>query len=373
MKKAIFVFSTSSCFDSYHRKREVEALSAEAMKEHGSVTYFNRPSFILSSRGEQKQDGGDVAVKNLFTLLPLSVAFKNNILLLLFVKLPILLQLSLLRLFMGVTSSNTYYWYYKPDQYCYLPRRNNIYVHYDNYADDKSYFFSNNNSFDDTLKQCVENSQASFFCSRRLMDDSHFSYHVNVHVYPNAVDRAMLNHEALSRQSNNGKIQIGFVGQLDASFDIELTLKMVAKFSDYDFVFIGPVKIESYQQRLSEYENVTVCGYVEYGQLSGYLLSFDLALCLYSENGFNRYRNPLKIYEYFSYGIPVVTTDCDIEADLKPLLTMADSHDAYLMGIESELSSNSALKIKQRRSLAKSNCWDDRAKTALATIWKKNV
>lgn len=69
--------------------------------------------------------------------------------------------------------------------------------------------------------------------------------------------------------------------------------------------------------------------------------------------------------EYFSYGLPVVTVNCDISKDISNVISVADSHTYFIYAIESELSSDTLEKRYARQSIAKINCWDNRAEFIL--------
>ncbi|WP_194436572.1 glycosyltransferase [Vibrio fluminensis] len=359
MSKLISIFSITSDFVSYHRKREVLALAEQGKASQVKVHYFNRPRFVFS-RGKKEKDS-QVEIRDLYTLLPLSIAFKHRVLLWLFVTVPIYLQLQLLRIVSGVATNDSYHLFYKPDQSLYLPKHNNIYIHYDNYSADKGYFFAQQRQFESVLNDCVRNSDMTCFSSRRLMVDLGYESLNNVYVYPNAISRDLVPSQLISQLKDNSEKVIGFVGQLDESFDLELAVHLVEKFPDYKFRFIGPVKVDEYQKVLERYSNVELMGYVDYALLPNYLATFDLAVCLYKPNKFNRYRNPLKIYEYFSYGIPVVTTDCDLEADVASLLSVVNDHNAFSNAVVSQIENNTSERIIARATLARKNCWDDRA------------
>lgn len=60
-------------------------------------------------------------------------------------------------------------------------------------------------------------------------------------------------------------------------------------------------------------------------------------ICPYKNNDFNKYRNPLKILEYFSYRVPAVMVKCDISKEMSCLVSIAETYDKFMQGIEYEL------------------------------------
>jgi hypothetical protein len=366
-----FFYSTSEHFHNYHRRREIEAI-AEKVGVDGCVIYFRRPRFIFSGRNKCKeQDFNNVKIRSLFTVLPLSYAFKSNLLLLFFVKLPILLQVLFYRVIYRVHKLNLYHWFYKPDQFFYMPRRNLIYLQYDNYKGDNSYFFSGSPEFDITLNACIEYSVLCLFSSEQLIQDLGYSEKKNVFYYPNALDRAIVPDGIDHSRSKAKHINVGFIGQIDNSFNSHLLELLVNKYKEFDFTLIGPLKNSDVKRIVDLNSNIKLLGFVPYNELPKHIAKFDIGICPYKFEDFNYYRNPLKVYEFFSYGIPVVCSICDVDKITHPYLSVADSEDNFVEAIQHEITNNTAEKITWRCNFSRENCWDNRADFVLTTLKEK--
>ena len=163
-------------------------------------------------------------------------------------------------------------------------------------------------------------------------------------------------------------IVIGFVGQLDNSFDHELLGKLLSFYPDYRFVLVGPVSNDAVLNLNERYENLSLAGYVDYENLRDYLETFTIGICPYTQADFNRYRNPLKVYEYFSYGLPVVCTSCDVDPSIQHLVSITSDHNEFLTMLSSEIQSNSTEKENVRIRVADSNCWDNRSEFLISTL-----
>jgi|GEM_PF-2987548 len=363
----IIFYSTSDDFNTFHRRREIEAI-ADSIGYSGKVIYFNRPQFLFSKRTVISRNVNDkIIIKNLFTLFPLTISFNYKFFLLLFVKLPILIQINIVRFFNRIKKSNCYNWYYKPDQYLYLPKNKCIYLHYDNYKDDSSYFFSKRKDFDLVVRKCVSNSVFSLFCSKKLIIDLNLNSSENVFYYPNAIDRKLI--PKVSKELCNVSLSldttVGFVGQIDDSFDDELLGHLVKYYSEYKFLLIGPISNKRVEILLNKHANVVALGYVEYNSLYKYISKFDIGICPYKFNVFNSYRNPLKVYEFFSFGLPVVSTTCDIDVNAYSHMSRVNNVNSFIDAIKYELDNNTEEKMLWRMDFASNNCWDNRAKFVL--------
>ncbi|TMP13889.1 glycosyltransferase [Pseudoalteromonas sp. S2893] len=364
-------YSVTGDYNSFHRRREIEAL---VTKSAGKALYFNNPKFILKviynkfkNKGKNKvgeKAKGNIKVGDLITLLPVSLALKSKFLMLVCVTLPIKLQVYFAKkyFFNGEKYIN---WFYKPEQYTYLKNNGEyIYLHYDNYKEDRNYKFSSNKNFDVILKLCVEASLITLVSSSKLYEryksfDNEFIYY-----YPNAISRELV-YSGVLKMNEQPQKKIGFIGQLDSTFDYDLIKKVALHYTTYSIFLIGPDKNKEAVNELKDIKNISLLGFLSYEQLAEQLVNFDLGICPYKESEFNQYRNPLKIMEYFSYGLPVVTVSCDISKDISNLISVVDDHTHFIKAIENELSSDTLEKRYARQSIAKINCWDNRAEFIL--------
>ena len=369
-------FSTSDNFHEFHRKREIEAISERAGKESKALL-FNKPKFFL--RGlinkdvdKDKSKRTKVLIKNLYILLPLKIALKNALVRYLFIELPIKYQINKNKKSLG--DGDFYHIFYKPDQFLYLPKRNSVYINYDNYKMDKSYFFSHSSIFDKTLRNCIENSFLSLFSSYTLLHEMNSKLINKAYYYPNAIDRSLVEHSiCIQKKSHSNKMTIGFVGQIDESFDELLLEEIATNLKDSTIILIGPVSNPLVLELVKKYENIYALGFVQYDDLANYIKTFDVGICPYKKNEFNRYRNPLKIYEYFSYGVPAVSVQCDIDSELTNILSVSNNYTQFVNDIKKECFSNNHHKSVLRKQIAAQNCWDDRANFLFNLIEKKNA
>lgn len=104
---------------------------------------------------------------------------------------------------------------------------------------------------------------------------------------------------------------IGYVGVIQERFNIELFEYLLKNNPNCSFVIIGHVwvnmekKLELLKQ---EYNNLYLCGPIDYKIMPYYMNQFDIGLIPHHVNKFTASMNPLKIYEYLSCGVPVIST-----------------------------------------------------------------
>ncbi|MET6759750.1 glycosyltransferase [Pseudoalteromonas sp. NCIMB_1079] len=355
-------FSIASDFKSFHRKREIEAVIK--VGDVKAVYYKPPESFLKGLRRifsfrKDEQEFDNLKILSLYVLIPMTWALKSKALMCLFVELPIKLQVSYARR-NYLNTKDVISWFYKPNQYLYLKNlKPYIYLHYDNYKDDISYKFSSSEQFDKTLIDCISNSLFTLVSSSKLYETYKTIRSNGIYYYPNAISRELIpsNVDKLNKQ-NVSKV-IGFVGQLDNSLDVELVKKISKAFKGYSIRLIGGYSKVVFEA-LDGCENVELLGYMKYELLGEEIKNFSIGICPYKDNSFNKFRNPLKITEYYSYGLPVVSVNCDIDDKAKEFMGIANTHDEFIKSIKTQLAENTLSKNIQRRKYAEKNCWDNR-------------
>lgn len=154
---------------------------------------------------------------------------------------------------------------------------------------------------------------------------------------------------------------IGYYGAIAEWFDVELIRSVARKRPDWTFILIGSTDGADISG-LAELENVKLLGEIPYNNLPEYLYSFDCCTIPFKINELTKATNPVKLYEYFAAGKPVVATDMP-ELRLVPsnLLSIAKSTASFIKGIERALREPLEL-ASQRQAWALQNSWTGRAR-----------
>ncbi len=113
----------------------------------------------------------------------------------------------------------------------------------------------------------------------------------------------------LARLRGEGKPIAGYYGALARWFDYELLEETARRRPDWNFVLIGPDYDGSLPRAsLLGCSNVAWLGPRPYAILPAYLRAFDVATIPFRLDPITMATSPLKLYEYFAGGRPVVTT-----------------------------------------------------------------
>ena len=183
--------------------------------------------------------------------------------------------------------------------------------------------------------------------------------HSSVSLVKNGVDFSLF-HEAYHPQMKPRKT-IGYVGSVDFRLDYQLLEHLAESFPEYDFHFVGRITEAKQAKMLDKYPNIQFFGAQQPHDITGFMREFDLGIIPFATNDFTRNIYPLKINEYLSAGLPVISTDFADLKDFESLVSIATSTEEFQALMQMELESNSTQKEQLRIAAAKQNDWSSRA------------
>jgi len=191
---------------------------------------------------------------------------------------------------------------------------------------------------------------------------------------PNAVDyehftakaRPLPRDPRMAALAASSKPVAGYVGALAEWFDYELLDEVAGRRPDWDFVLIGPtldLGVRERGQALLGRKNVTYLGPRRYADLPAYLRRFDVAMIPFVINEITQATSPLKLYEYWAAGKPVISTpltECRAFAEV----SLAASAEEFAAALdEARRLAGDARHIERLRQLAFEHSWTARVET----------
>lgn len=117
---------------------------------------------------------------------------------------------------------------------------------------------------------------------------------------------------------NIKKPVIGFVGGINNRLDFDILLPLIKNNPRWNFVLWGPIQEENKFNKktiqsireLKHLKNVTFGESKDKSEIPSLISQFDVGIIPYDiSQDFNRYCYPMKLFEYFQSGIPVVSTN----------------------------------------------------------------
>ncbi len=165
----------------------------------------------------------------------------------------------------------------------------------------------------------------------------------------------------LSRKYNSLK-KIGLIAALTVlpeCYDLELIELIAENFEEFDIEIIGPY-FTSHKEKFAKYKNIKLLGPLFNEKLTEKLNDFDVCIIPFLNNEIVKTINPLKLYEYLSFGKPVIATDNFDYEDAADFIYIADGKEAFIENIEKALQENNDELRSSRIKYAETKTWNDR-------------
>lgn len=152
---------------------------------------------------------------------------------------------------------------------------------------------------------------------------------------------------------------IGFVGNLEKKIDIPLLEKIARRFSDYQLVLIGSTHSNPDVLRLRQYPNVRLAGVVPYEEVGAWVSRFDVGIIPHLNLEMTQNMNPLKLYVYLSWNVPIISTEIfNVDREARSL-RIAGSHDEFISHISGVLENDTA-GTEDMFNYVQQNSWRER-------------
>lgn len=202
--------------------------------------------------------------------------------------------------------------------------------------------------------------------------------HQEIHIVHNGVFMpAFLNfkkHQLYDSIASIPKPRIGYIGIINSKVDFELIFNIAQSKPDWSIVLLGPVKTGIWQkkQRLREIKklpNVSFLPAVPFNEIPVYMSHIDIGIMPYRLSTWAGYcESPLKLYQYWAAGLPVVSSPLPNISHQPGSLSVATETDEWIKAIQWEISHDSNKLKQRRRQIALENSWSRRANEVVKII-----
>ncbi|MBI4893518.1 MAG: glycosyltransferase [Acidobacteria bacterium] len=152
---------------------------------------------------------------------------------------------------------------------------------------------------------------------------------------------------------------VGYVGALEDWFDADLLASTARSMPEVSFRLAGSVST-GLRNRFKRLKNVEFLGEISHDRLPSLLRGFRAAIIPFRRCELIQYTDPIKIYEYFHFGLPVVTTWEPDHPDQRPLAYCAQDPMEFERALRMALDENDPQREQARRKQAADSRWSER-------------
>jgi glycosyltransferase involved in cell wall biosynthesis len=213
----------------------------------------------------------------------------------------------------------------------------------------------------DMVRSIATRANIVFGTSKPLVDklsqynpETHLASHgVKYSLFATALDEATIVPEDLA--SLKGPV-LGFYGLIEDWLDLELIAFLAERHPEWTIALVGKNCVDT--TSLERFPNVHLLGRKPHDELPAYCKGFDVALIPHKVNELTRNMNPIKLREYLSAGLPIVSTALPEMRNYPDDCILAESYLEFESGVEKMLKEDS-VEARRKRSLTMANeTWD---------------
>lgn len=148
---------------------------------------------------------------------------------------------------------------------------------------------------------------------------------------------------------------LGFFGLVQDWIDVALFVYLARQRPSWSLVIIGDAKVDV--SELRALPNVLLTGRLPYAELPRWCKGFDVGLCPFVQNELTRHVDPIKLREYLSAGLPVVSTHLP-ELEASPWCAVTRDHAGFLAACERALADDSPARRRERSDAMRAETWE---------------
>ena len=178
------------------------------------------------------------------------------------------------------------------------------------------------------------------------------------------------------------KLTVGYVGSFHDGKGFDTVIALAAKLPEFRFLVAGEVGVEKYQEEIKSYSNIEMRGYVSQKDLPLIFAELDIGLLpnkpvvtLFDDGQeIGKYTSPLKMFEYMSYGVPVIASDLpvlrEVLTDENAILVPHDDVSAWKHAIHELESVERRMRLGEvgHREVMAKYSWEARAQVLVSEI-----
>ena len=149
---------------------------------------------------------------------------------------------------------------------------------------------------------------------------------------------------------------IGFFGLVQDWIDLDLVQYIAEKRPDWSIAMIGKVLVD--RSRLDHLPNVHWLGRQPYESLPSHCKAWSVGIMPFAQNELTRNVNPIKMREYLSAGLPVVSSDIPEVRHYQKQCAVARDREEFLAACEKAIAEDSPEQRRARSEAMAGETWE---------------
>ncbi|TQV88899.1 glycosyltransferase [Aliikangiella coralliicola] len=204
------------------------------------------------------------------------------------------------------------------------------------------------------------------FCSARSLYEKNKQNNSNTHYMPHGVNYKLFastldqSVQIADDMATMSKPVFLFFGHISYDWVDKDLVKFLAKERpEYSWVYVGRYSMDA--DEFAGYNNVHVMGERDFEQLPSYCKGADVGTIPFVYSDLTNNCNPLKLPEYFSAGLPVVSTNIpEVQKSYGEETFVASNNQEFLEACDQALAENDDSKRQQRSDSMQEQSWEHR-------------
>jgi glycosyltransferase involved in cell wall biosynthesis len=151
---------------------------------------------------------------------------------------------------------------------------------------------------------------------------------------------------------------IGFFGLIHEWIDLDLIAQIASRHPEWSIVMIGKQSVDG--SKLAKCQNVHLLGRKPYADLPRFCKGFSAGLIPFVVNELTVNVNPIKLREYLSAGVPVVSTALPEVAYYRDWCVVAENYDEFERGIAQVIAEDTPALRRRRSDAMRRETWEQK-------------
>jgi hypothetical protein len=161
---------------------------------------------------------------------------------------------------------------------------------------------------------------------------------------------------------------LGYYGLIEQWLDLDLIAYLAERHPEWNIVLIGKSCVDT--SRLDRFSNVHLFGRKPHSELPGYCKGMNVALIPHKVNELTRHMNPIKLREYLSAGLKIVSTDLPEMHHYPEFCIVARDYAEFEAGVATALREDSPDARRSRSTAMRGETWDRKVEEIGATVMR---